>query len=364
VILVPDGPLVDLSWLALPVGAREYLVEKSGAPRVLDAERDLLVPVPREDGAAAERLLALGDPDFASAPVAEVAANSTAPVPPAAVASATSNASSAMRSLALPCATALPQRFPPLPGTRDEVNAVARAHDGADVLLGAAASEEALKHMAPGHGVIHVATHGVVVAERCADAGAGGVADAGAVADAQAGAARGIGGVQDVSKSGAPAVAKPAPKPGSGPPPPPSPWLGRRVWLALAGADHAREAAGGEDGLLTAEEVLTLDLAGTEWVVLSACHSGLSENWRYEGALGMRRAFALAGARAVITSQWAVEDVAAIGWMKFLYAARAGGEHRASAAVRRAARDVLGERRRKGQTTHPFYWAAFASGGD
>jgi len=111
--------------------------------------------------------------------------------------------------------------------------------------------------------------------------------------------------------------------------------------------------------LLTAEEVVTLDLRGTDWVVLSACHSGVGRTWAHEGVFGMRRAFHLAGARSVIASGWAVADEPTRAWMLALYAAR---EHSAStgAAIREACRSVLAARRKAGQPTHPFYWAAFS----
>jgi len=132
----------------------------------------------------------------------------------------------------------------------------------------------------------------------------------------------------------------------------------------MAGANHAREHTADEnEGLLTAEEVLTLDLSGTDWVVLSACHSGAGESWTHEGTLGMRRAFDLAGVRTVIASQWAVEDAATREWMQALYAHRAQGATLAAAAMAEASRDVLAARRKAGRSTHPFYWAAFSATG-
>jgi CHAT domain-containing protein len=77
----------------------------------------------------------------------------------------------------------------------------------------------------------------------------------------------------------------------------------------------------------------------------------------------MRRAFELAGARAVIASLWAVEDDATREWMNELYRARAQGTTGAADAIRLADRRVLEARRRRGQTTHPFYWAAFTGTG-
>jgi CHAT domain-containing protein len=212
----------------------------------------------------------------------------------------------------------------------------------ATVLTGASASETSLKSQAPGQTVIHLATHGFVAGDTCLPGPPG---------------QRGVGGIAPVVQTSPGRTEIPASAP--------SPWLSRRVWLALAGANRARDHHVDEnEGLLTAEEVLTLDLAGTDWVVLSACHSGLAEAWSREGMLGMRRAFDLAGARTVIASQWAVEDEATREWMQVLYAARAGGAASPAVAIEAAGRAILSERRRAGRSTHPFYWGAFTASGE
>jgi CHAT domain-containing protein len=136
------------------------------------------------------------------------------------------------------------------------------------------------------------------------------------------------------------------------------------VWLALAGANHAQSGEADEnDGLLTADEVVTLDLSDVDWVVLSACQSGLGNTWPLEGSVGMRRAFRLAGANAVIASEWGIDDEATREWMRALYAARATDGGSVSRAMRAASRAVLESRRHEHRTTHPFYWAAFTATG-
>ena len=73
-----------------------------------------------------------------------------------------------------------------------------------------------------------------------------------------------------------------------------------RAGLALAGV--RRWLAGGclpeeaEDGLLMAEDVLGMDLRGTELVVLSGCDTGRGDVHVGEGVFGLQRAFLLAGA--------------------------------------------------------------------
>jgi CHAT domain-containing protein/tetratricopeptide (TPR) repeat protein len=59
-------------------------------------------------------------------------------------------------------------------------------------------------------------------------------------------------------------------------------------------------------GVLLARDVAYLDLFGTEMVFLIACSSGLGDVKTGEGVFGLRRAFAIAGVKQLITSLWDV----------------------------------------------------------
>jgi CHAT domain-containing protein/tetratricopeptide (TPR) repeat protein len=334
--LVADGWLAAVPWAALPAGANAYLVERDPRICVLECERDLV-----DAGAvhATGRMLAVGSPDFASS-----ARSSPASAPLAGL---------VVRSAPDPCLDSRPLALKALPGSGDEARAVAEAWRAAGagpatILEGQAATEAAFKAQAPACTVIHLATHGVMGGDRCAASPPG---------------SRGLGGFG--------VLAEFAPRPHQGgestatPPAPrlapsPSPWVERRVWLALAGANRAGlDEADNDEGLLTAEEVGTLDLARTDWVVLSACHSGADDAWTSDGRYGMQRAFRIAGARSVIASLWAVDDSATGEWMAELYRVRLAGETDASLAVRDASLAVLAQRRASRRPTHPFYWAGF-----
>ncbi len=103
-----------------------------------------------------------------------------------------------------------------------------------------------------------------------------------------------------------------------------------RSGLALAGAQNTIEAlAAGrlvnsdDDGIVTAEEISCLNLQGTRLVVLSACDTGLGEAYTGEGVLGLRRAFAQAGAQNLLLTLWPVEDGATSRLIMDFYSALA-----------------------------------------
>jgi CHAT domain-containing protein len=107
--------------------------------------------------------------------------------------------------------------------------------------------------------------------------------------------------------------------------------------LALSGAN-----ADPSRGLLTAEEVTSLDLRGCELAVLSACRTGLGKPVRGEGLLGLQSAFHTAGARAVVVSLWNISDPATSVLMEEFYANLWGKERLAPLeALRRAQLAVL-----------------------
>ena len=88
-----------------------------------------------------------------------------------------------------------------------------------------------------------------------------------------------------------------------------------RSWLALAGANRTLDLLrAGElpddlnDGLLRADEIRLLDLAGTHLVALSACDSGTGAIRVGEGVFGLRRAFHEAGVRHLLLTLWPISD--------------------------------------------------------
>jgi CHAT domain-containing protein len=99
-----------------------------------------------------------------------------------------------------------------------------------------------------------------------------------------------------------------------------------RSGLALAGAQTTIEAWKREevppvenDGILTAEDVSTLDLQGTWLVTLSACDTGSGEARAGEGVMGLRRGFIQAGAQNLLMTLWPISDETTVEIMKDFY---------------------------------------------
>jgi len=78
---------------------------------------------------------------------------------------------------------------------------------------------------------------------------------------------------------------------------------GVNTWLA---GEPLPDAAG--NGLVTADDVSAMDLAGNKLTVLSACETGLGVVGIGEGVLGLRSSFPVAGAETIVVSLWSVDD--------------------------------------------------------
>jgi CHAT domain-containing protein len=99
--------------------------------------------------------------------------------------------------------------------------------------------------------------------------------------------------------------------------------------LVLAGANvtlsrwsRGQEAVSlDDDGILTAEDVSTLDLNGTWLVTLSACKTGQGEAQAGEGVMGLRRGFVQAVAENLLMTLWSISDETTVQIMSDFYEA-------------------------------------------
>lgn len=181
----------------------------------------------------------------------------------------------------------------PLPGAEQEAQAIAALLDPPQttLLIGAAASLARVQAEAPQQEILHLATHGIAYSDDP-----------------------------------------------------------RASFVALA-------ASSGDDGLLTVRRVLGwAEEQGlrADLVTLSACQTGLGR-LSGDGMLGLSRAFLIAGARAVLVSQWSVSDAATAQLMALFYQEYLAGGDKATALAQ-----AMQTLRQRTEFAHPRYWAAFS----
>jgi CHAT domain-containing protein/Flp pilus assembly protein TadD len=216
-LIVPDGAMANVPFESLIDSQGHYLLEKHAVVYSQSASASLMLrAMAREMPPPESSLLAFGDP------VSDISG------------------------------------LAPIPYTREEATAIAGLFpsDRRELLLGAAASESALKREDLTHfGYLHFAVHGLVDDHEPARSG-----------------------------------------------------------LALA-----HQAGSAEDGILRSEEIARLRL-NAQLVVLSGCRTADGKLLAGEGLLTISRSFHYAGARAVVATLWNVDDISTTELMKGFYA--------------------------------------------
>jgi CHAT domain-containing protein len=224
----------------------------------------------------------------------------------------------------------------PLPGSEAEVKDIASLVQGegwreVDVITGAGATEDHLKRYAPGHRIVHLATHGFYLNGVCESALSWRTASP--ATDEK----RGYMGENPMLLSG----------------------------LLVSGSNRhgeGTEEIGIDDGILTATELASVDLSGCDWLVLSACETALGEVEQGEGVFGLRRAAQLAGARTVIMSVFPVPDKETRELMTVLYRERLAGRSTVE-SLQQAMRAMMARAEEKSGSRHPVYWGGFVAAG-
>ena len=211
-----------------------------------------------------------------------------------------------------------------LPGTKVEVESIgevlAQNAINSVLLTEKLASESALKEAVDNPHILHISTHGYFMADKIAEKEAG------------------FG--EDIEKATI------------------NPLLRSGLILAEPKAEPGKfdkvsiESAEGEDGLLTAYEAMNFDLDQTDLVVLSACETGVGDVKAGEGVYGLQRAFQVAGADAIVTSLWKVNDEATQMLMTNFYTEWLKTGNKQEAFLN--AQKVI-----KSEFSDPYYWGAF-----
>ena len=209
-----------------------------------------------------------------------------------------------------------------LPGTKLEAETINSKLDSAGIhstlISGFKANEESFKNKTNGNDLIHIATHGFFLADK-----------------KEVALNPFVQGHRSIDTE-------------------PNAMI--RSGLLLAGANRTwtgkHVIPSIEDGILTAEEISNVNLAGTKLVVLSACETGLGEIKSSEGVFGLQRAFKLAGVQSLIMSLWKVDDNATMQLMNTFYGNWIGGMSKHD-AFNNAIEKI------REQYKSPYYWAAF-----
>ena len=121
----------------------------------------------------------------------------------------------------------------------------------------------------------------------------------------------------------------------------------------------ARGTKDENDGLLQAREISDMHLSA-DLVTLSACDTGAGRLVGQEGIVNLVRAFLFAGAKSVVASLWAADDVFTTSLMKRFYSNLAKGVDRA-VALQKAKLELIEQ---FGDDAVPYYWAGFTLVGD
>jgi CHAT domain-containing protein/tetratricopeptide (TPR) repeat protein len=114
-----------------------------------------------------------------------------------------------------------------------------------------------------------------------------------------------------------------------------------------------------QNGFLRLSDIFNLKLA-SDLVVLSACETGLGEEVKGEGLVGLTRGFMYAGAPRVVVSLWSVDDEATAVLMGKFYKKMLQDKLKPAAALRGAQLEMIKET----EFSAPYYWAAFTLQGE
>jgi len=129
--------------------------------------------------------------------------------------------------------------------------------------------------------------------------------------------------------------------------------------LVLAGEPVSGNRNETSQGFLRAYEIYPMKLPRTRLVVLSGCQTGVEQQYRGEGAVGLAYPFLGAGVPLVVASLWAVDSESTAELMIDFHEGRRVHPLPTAEALRQAQLHMLhGPNERYRQ---PYYWASFVT---
>jgi CHAT domain-containing protein len=125
-------------------------------------------------------------------------------------------------------------------------------------------------------------------------------------------------------------------------------------------AERTENASGNEDdGVLQSYEIYKMKLPRTRLIVLSACQTGIEQQYQGEGAVSLARPFIVAGVPLVVATLWPVDSESTERLMVSFHSHRTQDHFPTAEALRRAQLELLGGD--DSRYRRPYYWAAFTA---
>jgi CHAT domain-containing protein len=126
------------------------------------------------------------------------------------------------------------------------------------------------------------------------------------------------------------------------------------IVLTMANPDGSKA-----DGYLSLHDIYDMNLSA-DLTVLSACETGLGQDMKGEGLVGLTRGFMYAGSRSVVASLWKVDDRATAMLMANFYQGMLRDGLPPAAALRKAKQSIRQEK----AWAAPYFWAGFVLQGE
>ena len=119
--------------------------------------------------------------------------------------------------------------------------------------------------------------------------------------------------------------------------------------LALAGSNVNKT-----ESLLSARQIIEMDLSETFIIFLSACNTAVGESLEGESIASLQQAFRLAGAKNVISTIWPISDAGATRFSEYFFE---NYSEEFSSTLKNAQRSMMEDK----EFSHPYFWAGYST---